>query len=190
MVSFQYVPTNGIMARRSATRTAILVMTLVLACAWLVEPALSATFELNCLELGKPATREQIKSTIGLSCTQECESVRGCNASCGSGSTLIAGVPAWTMIKLDSSHTVLTITATFETTAFDVVSAAFEARYGSPARVDHSVITTDSGRQIDQTVNIWLNEVGDEIRVARFISDVKFGSIVLRTVGQIYQGTK
>lgn len=163
----------------------IIIQVMCLCTLLIAVSANSAPFELKGLELGKPATREQIKSTIGLFCSPECETGRGCNISCGSGATFVAGVYAETGIALDEGHTVQKITASFETAAFDVISAAFVAKYGNPTRVDHSVITTGAGGKFDQTINVWRNDTGDEISLSRFSRDVRYGTLKLRTKAEI-----
>lgn len=166
----------------SAPRIALLCLLLFAA------PAFSETFELNGLELGKTATRELIKSTIGLSCSAQCDSGRGCYVSCGTGKTLIAGVKASTLVGLDAGHTVQCISASFDTASFEIISSAFTAKYGAPTRVDYSVITTADGKQFDQMLNIWRNEAGDEIRIFRYIrDDIGLGSLTLKIKSQIYQ---
>ena len=103
---------------------------------------------------------------------------------------MIAGVNASTLVGLDAEHTVQAISASFETVNFKVISSALTAKYGSPIRVDYSMIITADGKQFDQTVNIWQNEAGDEINLSRYLrDDVRFGSIVLRTRAQIYRPT-
>lgn len=121
----------------------------------LAAPA--GAFDLKGLELGKPATDEQIKAATGIVCQVYC-----------TGLVMLAGRLIDTTISRDKDLNITAISAEFDNAQFDLLDAAFTVKYGKPVETKIPV-SNGFGAQFVQIQHEWTQN-GQAILLGKYVS--------------------
>jgi hypothetical protein len=155
---------------------------LILAALVAASPALA--FDLKGVDVGQQINPSQLKTAFDFHFGNGMDATDlRCVASCGWGSTNIAGAAADIGITIEH-HVVQEIRATFRPLYFDAISAAVTAKYGKPAQTLHGKAQTVAGAQLPVIVQTWRNADGDELVLANF-ADGAHGALTLTSRAEI-----
>jgi hypothetical protein len=132
-------------------------------------------YDFKGIEIGAPATMDQIKEQTGVKCGAGAAGMKVCT-----GYSTIVGGQAFTNIVLDDSGIVQRILVDFDSKDYDQVAAALVEKFGSPTRRDVSTIQNRAGAQFAQVTMKW--ESGDNhVLLERYSSKITRSMLYMST---------
>ena len=138
-------------------------------------PALAWGFDLNGVELGKPATDDQVQQALGITCRFQ---------ACGAGQTIIAGVGCDTAVAFNEAKLVDEIVARFAFTKMERLRDALVRQYGPPTQQASQTDVSADGLKFAGWTGVWRDSAGNELTLVQY-SDALHGSLSMRTRARI-----
>jgi hypothetical protein len=132
------------------------------------------SFDLKGVVVGAPLDAKQMKAELGIECGVGLP-------RCSSGFTTLAGISCTPTARINSQGELIEITSFFPSALFEQFSDALITKWGAPALVSNVRMKNGMGMPIDEIIESWKNEAGDEVALYRYAGRVDHGYLSLRS---------
>lgn len=139
------------------------------------EPS-AREFDFKGIKLGQQSTPENIETNLGIKCGEGFNRTLVCN-----GNTTLAGQPCDMNLFADQNNIVTRITATFDSSAFELIMEALSKKFGKPTTKIASVVETGFGVKHKQIDAAWVGKNGTRIDFSRFGASTQSSFLYLST---------
>lgn len=139
-------------------------------------PLAAPAFDFKGIQLGGPATPEQILEKLGVTCGKGIRTTQVCN-----GSVTIAREPATLNLLINEAGIVQRMDLSLSPAAFGAVAPELIAKFGAPNKTTSEVLQNRMGAKFDQVIHIWQGDRELQLTYDKYSGSVSRSRIYFST---------